>query len=137
MKAIRKVFLVFLVIIYLVLGVGAMHSSWVVDTNTRNLEIDLNKVKVKNISVDDKITLEENKIVESGKIVNFIKVEKGSGTWYVEDSNSLVVEITYKDYIKMYSLFIIIAISLIWISRKRVIGILFILGYLFVCILLF
>lgn len=137
MKYFKKVFLVFLIVSYFISGTYVLYNSWVIENNTDNFQYDSNVEKVKMIKENDSILLENGNTVEGSKIENYIKVNKGVGTWYIEEGNSLVVEITYKDYIRMYTIFSLIGLILLWIIRKKLLITPFIVMYFVACVLLF
>lgn len=71
----------------------------VISDNTVNLLNDDSAVKVANIDYKDYIYLENGNRVSSDDIENYVKVFKGTGTWYISEGSCLVTEVIIGDII--------------------------------------
>lgn len=137
MIKLKKIFKVFLVSSYLVLGFSTVYKSWVIDNNYNNLISDYSAMRVDRIDTEDTIYLQNGDAIINGNIDTYIKIKKGRGTWYIEEGKALAVEMTDKEYAKIYTPFITIGLLLGWIYRKKYYILPLILGYGLACIFIF
>lgn len=114
----KSILVAVLVIGFLVSSAYTILNLYSINQNTRTLLTDFSASRVSEINPDESIVLENTEVIDGSSIVSYVKVNKGSGTWYIKDSNTLIVETTFKDLASM------VITNLIY-----VIGILFVLGY--------
>ena len=122
MKIWKNIVLGFLISYWVVLGVSIIGWSLDIIHNSHLVMLEGNKVKITSIDEDENLTLEDGTTVDKDKISEYIRVEKGSGTWYINGSQ-MTAEVTIKDIVSTLRPFIAVGlILLIWLCIRAVVG---------------
>lgn len=107
-------FCTFLMVLYYGISLSSMVLNMaVVNLNTDNLKYDFTVSRVDYLDGAGNVVLYNGTIVGSDEIKRYIKVDRGSGTWYNEEEKCLIVEITNNDVINIISGFITIGVFMI------------------------
>jgi len=91
--------------------------------NTNTLLDDSKAVVVDSINPDESITLQDGVVIKGEDIKAYVKINKGSGTWYLEEGSMLAVEISFGDISGMLFLniayyIVLLAIWIAWLVKK-------------------
>lgn len=119
-KGIGIKIMVFLSIIgYILSGLYIVLNLYSIDANTSVLNNDSSSIEVINIDDNETLYLEDGSEVNGSDITSYVKVNRGSGTWYIED-DLLAVEVVFSDLIGMLLINIFyMAVLLVFIIRSQ------------------
>lgn len=69
--------------------------------NTRAMKTDFALERVKSIESDGTVVLQDGSNLDEEDVSGYIKLKRGSGTWYDANGKNMFIEMTYKDYLNL------------------------------------
>ena len=119
-KVYHKIFITAFVLMYIASFMNIINTLSAIDINTSRFEKELSANEVKEIDEKDIIYLKNGKVIQSDLVESYIKVNSGSGTWYISGSRDLVVEVTWSDLLPMIVFHVILGVVLVILIVKWV-----------------
>lgn len=123
-RTLLAMFSIIIFICFMLSGFMAVDGINNATANTKNLKYDFGAKRVDYIDSSNNVHLENGDLYRSSDIESYIKVTKGSGTWYLVDENCLVTELTTADILGMFRVFAFFMIAMvgviIWWFKDKV-----------------
>lgn len=145
-----KVFRFFIIGIYvlfliywIVLGLTTQVNSLIIEYNSNKIKEDESKIKISHVNEENNVFLEDGSSYKDESIKEYIKVSKGTGTYFIPNSNNtgiMSVEVCSSEAISIVKGFAIMCVVILiegivgifWAGNSFIKRILFLLLYIIV-----